>query len=53
MAHVTWPRPFHGRFVRRLVLTMINLSTKLKSLCSPNTKIWKATQKLGWFGVLV
>ena len=40
-----WPRPFQGwLIVSRLGLAMVNLSTNMKSLSTPATKIWKAVQ---------
>jgi len=47
MGHMTWPRPYQGRFVvRRLWLAHSTCTSNLKSLRSPITKMHKATQNV-------
>ena len=47
MGHMTWPRPYQGRFVvRRLWLAHSTCTSNLKSLRSPIMKMNKATQNV-------
>jgi len=53
MVHVTWPRPFHGRFHLQLALTTIDLSTKFEiSISTHYNETWYKISKTRWFRVV-